>query len=79
MTETPAALEASFRRALLRGAAPEIQAARNHLRRKGWTQAAASRRLGVSTVHLCYVLTGRRESRRLLAAIMALPENPDPA
>jgi hypothetical protein len=30
-------------------------------------------------VHLCYVLTGRRVSGRILAAIMALPENPDPA
>jgi transcriptional regulator with XRE-family HTH domain len=58
---------------------PEIQAARNALRRKGWTQKAAAARLGISNVHLCYVLTGRRTSRRVLTAIAALPENPDPA
>lgn len=58
---------------------PDIQAARNALRRKGWTQAAAARQLNVSAVHLCYVLTGRRASRRLLAAIHALPECPTPA
>ena len=58
---------------------PQVQAARDHLRRKGWTQAEAARRLGVSTVHLCYVLTDRRISSRLLQAIHNLPENPDPA
>lgn len=58
---------------------PEVQAARNHLRRHGWTQVDAARRLGVSTVHLCYVLTDRRVSNRLLIAIRQLPENPIPA
>lgn len=58
---------------------PEVQTARNELRRKGWTQAAAARRLGVSAVHLCYVLTGKRISARLLRAVHQLPENPDPA
>lgn len=58
---------------------PDIQAARNALRRKGWTQAAAARHLGVSAVHLCYVLTGRRVSVRLIASIHALPDCPTPA
>ena len=56
-----------------------VQAARNALRRKGWTQAAAAQALGVSGVHLNYVLNARRESRRILSAIDHLPENPNPA
>lgn len=56
-----------------------VQAARNALRRKGYTQAEAARTLGVSAIHLCYVLNGRRQSRRLLSAISHLPENHLPA
>ena len=56
-----------------------VQAARNALRAKGWTQAAAAKVLGVTPIHLCYVLNGRRESRRVLTAIQALPANPNPA
>ena len=56
-----------------------VQAARNALRRKGWTQAAAAEALGVTPIHLNYVLNARRESRRILSAIDALPENPTPA
>jgi hypothetical protein len=56
-----------------------VQAARNALRAKGWTQAAAAQVLGVTPIHLCYVLNGRRESRRVLTAIQHLPTNPDPA
>lgn len=56
-----------------------IQAARNTLRRKGWKQAEAAIHLGVSAVHLNYVLNGRRESKRLLRAIDRLPENNSPA
>jgi transcriptional regulator with XRE-family HTH domain len=58
---------------------PEVQEARDTLRRKGWSQAEAAVRLCVSTVHLNYVLTGKRQSRRILRAIAALPENPRPA
>jgi predicted transcriptional regulator len=58
---------------------PAVQAARNELRNKGWKHAEVARLLGVSTVHLSYVLTGRRESRRILDAISNLPHNPDPA
>jgi transcriptional regulator with XRE-family HTH domain len=58
---------------------PEIQAARNALRRKGWSQAQVAARLGISRIHVCYVLNGRRESRRVINAILHLPENPTPA
>jgi len=58
---------------------PAVQAARNELRKKGWKHAEVARLLGISTVHLSYVLNGRRESRRILNAISELPNNPDPA
>jgi transcriptional regulator with XRE-family HTH domain len=58
---------------------PEVQAARNALRRKGWTQAGAAMALGVTPIHLNYVLNARRQSRRILKAISSLPENPTPA
>ena len=58
---------------------PEIQDARNQLRRKGWSQEAAAEQLGVTRVHLTFVLNGRRQSRRILSAIQELPENPNPA
>lgn len=57
----------------------DVQAARNTLRAKGWTQAAAASVLGITPIHLCYVLNGRRESRRVLNAIQQLPANPNPA
>ena len=56
-----------------------VQAARNALRTKGWTQAAAAAALGVTPIHLCYVLNGHRQSRRVLNAIRHLPPNPTPA
>lgn len=58
---------------------PEVRRARQHLRRNGWTQTAAAARFGVTREHLSLVLNGHRESRRLLDAVLALPENPDPA
>jgi len=58
---------------------PDVQAARNALRTKGWSQAQAARQIGVSTIHMNYVLNARRESRRLLRAIHQLPVNPTPA
>jgi hypothetical protein len=57
---------------------PEIQRARNTLRGKGWTIAAAAPRLGVTPTHLSYVLNGHRQSRRILNAIHELPESPNP-
>lgn len=58
---------------------PEILEARMTLRNRGWNQTSAARHLGVSAVHLCYVLNGRRTSRRMLTAIRHLPSNPNPA
>ena len=58
---------------------PSVQDARNTLRAKGWTQAAAARHLGVSAIHLCYVLNGHRVSKRILRAIASMPPNPKPA
>lgn len=56
------------------GFPPEVKQARKHLRITGWTYRAAAEELGVHFTHLALVLTGRRESRRLLTGIMALPE-----
>lgn len=58
---------------------PAVQAARNELRRKGWSQTAAAEVLGVTKFHLNYVLNGKRESRRILREISHLPHNPTPA
>ena len=58
---------------------PEIQRARNTLRGKGWTIAAAAPQLGVTATHLSYVLNNHRQSRRLLKAINEMPESPNPA
>jgi transcriptional regulator with XRE-family HTH domain len=55
---------------------PEIQAARNTLRGRGWTIASVARHLGITREHLSLVLNGRRQSRRILSAIQELPENP---
>jgi lambda repressor-like predicted transcriptional regulator len=43
------------------------------LKKRGWSYRTAAPRLGVCYQHLALVLTGRRESRRLLAAIAKLP------
>jgi transcriptional regulator with XRE-family HTH domain len=58
---------------------PAVQDARNAIRRKGWKQVDVARLLGVTPIHLSYVLNGRRESRRILTAISRLPSNPNPA
>lgn len=52
----------------------EIRKARETLDRKGWSYRAAAPLLGVGYVHLARVLTGHRESRRLLLAIEGLPD-----
>jgi transcriptional regulator len=57
---------------------PEVQQARKALRLKGWKQQQAAPLLGVTRQHLTLVLTARRRSKRLLAAIQELPENPNP-
>ena len=52
---------------------PKVRKARRTLKLNGWSYRAAAPVLGVSYQHIAQVLTGRRESRRLLAAIAALP------
>lgn len=52
----------------------EIKKARQSLEEKNWTMRAAARALGYSWGHFVLVMTGRRESKRLLAAVCALPE-----
>lgn len=56
----------------------DVQAARNALRIKGWTQKQAAELLGVSYVHLNYVVTNLRTSAKLIRRIHQLPENPNP-
>lgn len=58
---------------------PEVQQARNILRRRGWTQLEVAERLGVTRTHIVFVLNGRRTSKRILNAIAELPDNPNPA
>ena len=55
----------------------KVRNARALLKRKNWSYRNAAPVLGVSYQHLAMVLTGRRESRRLLAAIEALPPRSD--
>ena len=50
-----------------------VQAARKHFHAAGWSYRAAAPQLGVSYQHLAQVLTGDRQSRRLLAAVLQLP------
>ena len=58
---------------------PEVQAARNIVRRRGWTHAQIADLLGVTRTHISYVLNGRRISQRVLTFIDQLPDNPKPA
>lgn len=51
----------------------ETDAARSHLFAAGWSYRSAAPVLGVSYQHLAQVLTGERQSRRLTAAVQALP------
>lgn len=52
---------------------PRVAAARKHFKAAGWSYRAAAPVLGVTYQHLCMVLTGERESRRLTTRILALP------
>ena len=52
----------------------EVNKAKAALKAKGWSYRLAAPELAVHYTHLARVLTGRRQSRRLLAAIHALPE-----
>lgn len=52
----------------------EVGAARRALKRAGYTYHEAAEVLGVSYGHLAMVLACHRESKRLLSAILNLPE-----
>jgi len=47
--------------------------AKVELKRRGWSYRRVAPELGVTYQHLCLVLTGKRESRRLLKAIKEIP------
>ncbi len=47
------------------------------IKERGWSQRKVAPFLGVTHTHLNLVLNGKRESRRLLAAIEALPTYAD--
>jgi transcriptional regulator with XRE-family HTH domain len=52
--------------------------AKHNLRAQGWSMRRAADELGVTHVHLAYVLSGARESRRLIEAAAALGRSPVP-
>lgn len=52
---------------------PAVARARKHFYAAGWSYRSAAAVLGVSYQHLCQVLTGERQSRRLITAVLALP------
>ena len=54
------------------------QQAKRNIRAQGWSVRRAADELGVSHVHLAYVLAGTRESRRLIEAAAALGRSPVP-
>ena len=47
------------------------------LKKRGWSNRRAAKRLRVCYQHLNMVLNGRRESARLLRAIEHIPEAPE--
>lgn len=53
---------------------PKVERARAHLKAKGWSYRSAARETGVCYQHLSEVLNGHRDSRRLLADLLALPK-----
>lgn len=55
-----------------------VREARKALSLKGWSYQSAADHLGRSKGHLTEVLMGRRESRRLLEEILALPFRTSP-
>lgn len=57
----------------------EVEVAKATLKKNGWSYRTAAPYLGVGYQHLAKVLTGRRESRRLLQAIGELPKREEVA
>jgi hypothetical protein len=54
-----------------------VAAARRHFYAAGWSYRSAAPHLGVCYQHLCQVLRGERQSRRLVNDILALPARPN--
>jgi hypothetical protein len=52
------------------------ESAKQALKSKGWNQRTAAPYLGVTYQHLCLVLSGKRESRRIIKAIRRMPKAP---
>ena len=50
--------------------------ARATLKARGWSYRRAAKVLGCSHVHLAYVMSGARTSRRLLGKIAGIGESP---
>lgn len=53
---------------------PDLDALKHQLQTSGWSYRAASEVLGVSLNHFACVITGRRQSEKLLSAIRSLSE-----
>ena len=51
----------------------DVREAKISLRDKAWSYRSAAKYLGYSYTHFVYVMTGRRHSITLLAAIEGLP------
>lgn len=51
----------------------DVAAARKHFQSCGWSYRSAATVLGCTYQHLCQVLTGYRESKSLVARVLALP------
>lgn len=62
----------------LRSLSKNVREAKRTLKAKGWSYRAACAELGYSFTHFGHVLSGRRQSARLIQAIDALPERPKP-
>ena len=53
---------------------PEILAAREEMKRKGWSYRTAASFLGVTYQHICLVLNEKRTSLSLLRRLTSLPK-----
>jgi hypothetical protein len=57
-------------------ALPDVEQIRVILKARGWSYRRAAKVLGCSHVHLAYVMSGARSSRRLMAKIARIGESP---
>lgn len=56
----------------------QLNKAKLHLKKHGWTQGQAARHLNVTESYLCRVLNGQMQSQRLTQAVLSLGSNPRP-